>query len=119
MIKDLWDHQKPLSPRVLGPAMTVLSWLLVGMAGVFLLAAIGSLATFKVFTALVQIVIGVGAPLAIWLVARMLADMVALMNQSQQRLSEMAASLAALQRPAGQPSASGEGQYARTPQNAG
>jgi hypothetical protein len=76
--------------------MTLLSWLLIGVAGLFILNAIGSIFSLQFGAAVTQLVLGLAVPLAVWLIARLLADTVALQNQSLQKQAEMTAYLASM-----------------------
>ncbi|MEM8919927.1 MAG: hypothetical protein AAGB25_01070 [Pseudomonadota bacterium] len=83
-MRGLWDQDQVMSASMIRSATLLLGALLAAIAAISVLGALGSLFSGRFFTFLVQIAGGLGIPLAIWLIVRLLSEGV----MAQHRLSD-------------------------------
>ncbi len=86
-MRGLWDNEKTLSPALLRSALAMVGAFLALCAAVMLVIAVASVATGNYAAAAMQVAAGIALPFGIWLGLRMLADMLAVLHRSHDRLA--------------------------------
>lgn len=93
-MRNLLDPDQMLSPGRIRTATIVLTFFLAAAAGLMTLTALWTLlSSFKLGAALFQFVFGVGAPLAVWIIVRVLSEMLLAQHRLNDRLSVIAEQL--------------------------
>ena len=87
---NLFDPEELMSPEVLKRAIWLLTMLLLATAAYMVLHALGNiLFGFRIRAAIVQLVSGIGGPLAIWLIVRLLAEQALNQGRLADRLTDL------------------------------
>ena len=89
-MRNLLDPDELMSPGLVKSATRWLSILLAVIAGFMLLMALFSLFSWNLTSAFTQAAFGLAIPLSIWLVVRLLSDMVASQHRLNDRLGIIA-----------------------------
>jgi hypothetical protein len=86
-MRGLWDNEQTLSPSLVRSATALLGGFMAALAAVNAVLGVGALLQGDYGAALIQATGGLGLPFAIWLAARLLADMLAIHHRSLDRLT--------------------------------
>ena len=92
-MRGLFDKDQVLSADTIKSATMILSALLAALAATVILQALGSLFGGRFFTALVQVAGGLGVPLAIWLIVRLLSETLMAQHRLNDRLTVLTQTL--------------------------
>jgi hypothetical protein len=86
-----WDNEQPISPSLLRSAMALASGLLAALAAACVVGAILQAVDGRYLEAAIQGTGGLAIPFAIWLIVRMLMDMLIIQHRSLDKFAEIAA----------------------------
>mgnify|MGYP000256188547 CR=1 FL=1 len=92
-MRELFDKDQVMSADTIKSATFILSALLAALAVTVILKALGSLFSGHFFSALVQLAGGLGVPLAIWLIVRLLSETLMAQHRLNDRLTVLTQTL--------------------------
>ena len=82
-----------MSPSLIKPATWLLSVVLAAAGGIVIVQALGTLFSGRPFTALLQVAAGVALPLTLWLIVRLLSEILLAHHRMSDRLSVLTEAL--------------------------
>lgn len=86
-MRGLWDNEKPLSPALVRSALALVGGFLALCSAAMLVIAVANVQVGNYAAAVMQVAAGIGVPFGFWLGLRMLADMLAVLHRSHDRLA--------------------------------
>lgn len=92
-MRGLWDHEQPLSPSLLRSALRVLTGLLGFWALMGAIAGLWTISRGEFIGGFFTLATGLAMPFAIWLLARVLIDLLIVHNRSLDRMREVSETL--------------------------